>query len=751
MVSSLFGAVTATPSAAAAAECEVQTTFVHADFVADPDSDTTAGTWSFADGVHGTWRLDSRSEMDDLHIGGHGLEVRYFHRNPDVTLYVTPADPTWNSYTIATLGGSITHGGFRNHYEILSVEFVPALPGTVNDPDDQIDYADGRELADGDTYESGTVLMNNTNDLIRNTTWIISSQPGATALSFTANSAKAYEAVTYSVGRTVTSQTCEEVTDDKADYDQDGIADSIEKVVDPDTGELRDSDADGLADFEDSDSDNDDLSDWYEAQLNGEVGGDPVDSDGDGLPDYIDPDSDDDGIADSFEAGVDEATGLAVDTDNDGTPDYLDLDSDNDGVPDAVEGWDVQIGYVVDTDGDGVPNFRDLDSDNDGVPDFFEAQMNEDSGRPLDTDGDQVPDYLDIDSDDDGVPDAVEASIDPESNSLTDTDGDGAADHLDLDADNDGILDRIEDPQGIGLDIDGEGIPNTIDSDSDGDGIPDGVEDPLGTGLDSDGDGLPDATDTDSDGDGLSDAVETVLDPVTGTPLDSDHDGLPNQLDADSDGDGISDGEESTGDRNHDGVPDYLEPAPLQAEDDAASTGTRSPLHVAVLNNDDFDLDASTVKLIHPDTGVEYLGIFVEDEGTWIVNEDGTVTFTPLPDFTGEATPVSYVAELSDGSRRVSAEIRVTYDQSLTTPVVKSATMNAPSIRAPASPAAAGTALTASPAGATPASPVATKPASLAFTGSSSRRMLFPGLAMIFSGGSLLRLTRRNSVEPELH
>ncbi len=111
----------------------------------------------------------------------------------------------------------------------------------------------------------------------------------------------------------------------------------------------------------------------------------PKDSDGDGTDDQLDSDSDNDGILDFIEAqpntslplsntdtnlnGLDNAfePGLnPVDTDSDGVLDYLDLDSDNDGILDSVE-------TENDLDADGIRNYRDLDSDKDLCSDVIEA------------------------------------------------------------------------------------------------------------------------------------------------------------------------------------------------------------------------------------------------------------------------------------------------------------------------------------------------------------------------------------------
>ncbi|MEQ9578380.1 MAG: gliding motility-associated C-terminal domain-containing protein [Marinoscillum sp.] len=76
------------------------------------------------------------------------------------------------------------------------------------------------------------------------------------------------------------------------------------------------------------------------------------DTDEDGTPDYQDTDSDNDGLSDQLEAGDDPTE--PVDTDGDGLPDYRDLDSDDDTRPDHIEGFD-------DCDNDGIANYIDAD------------------------------------------------------------------------------------------------------------------------------------------------------------------------------------------------------------------------------------------------------------------------------------------------------------------------------------------------------------------------------------------------------
>jgi len=97
------------------------------------------------------------------------------------------------------------------------------------------------------------------------------------------------------------------------------------------------------------------------------------------------------------------------DFDGDGVPDYLDLDSDNDGIPDAIEAcgnFNLNLeGCSLDNDGSAVYP----DGDGDGCPDGIVQGAC--ATAPIDTDGDGSPDYLDLDSDGDGCADATEAEV----------------------------------------------------------------------------------------------------------------------------------------------------------------------------------------------------------------------------------------------------------------------------------------------------------------------------------------------------
>ncbi len=380
-----------------------------------------------------------------------------------------------------------------------------------------------------------------------------------------------------------------------SDVDGDGVIDGFsdrdgdghDDIVNATPMRTPNSDGDVMPDYKDVDSDNDGMTDLYEAggfdsdnngvldffadeNLNGlddPLEGSPLplpDHDADESPDYIDIDSDDDGLTDAYEAGhedldrdgqidgfidgdrngLDDALALAFsevpNSDDDVHPDYRDLDSDNDSIPDAVE-------KIFDTDSDGVPDYRDTDSDADGISDRLETRGSEGT---LDTYGDGIPDHLDLDSDDDGIPDAMEG--------IVDTDNDGLSDYLDPDSDNDGILDNIE-AQLSGTDTNSNGIDDAVDSiltggiDVNGNGIDDNKE-ATGT-VDSNNNGISDVRDPDSDSDGIPDAVEGVV--------DTDEDAIPDYLDKDSDDDSISDGIEaqiSGNDTDDDGIDDIFDP-----------------------------------------------------------------------------------------------------------------------------------------------------------------------------------------------
>ena len=193
-----------------------------------------------------------------------------------------------------------------------------------------------------------------------------------------------------------------------------------------------DTDADGVPDYLDLDSDNDGITDNVEAQAT-EAYAVPtgVDANGDGLLD----------IYDAGAPGIAGGIGLApVDSDGDGIADLLDDDSDRDGTPDIAERGDGQATSIIST----------TDSDGDGLLNIFENGTFNDGYDVNDDNVDDSPLVFNLgDADEDLDPDGGNASglitnLDFRENAGTDFDGDGVSNTIDIDADNDGILDSVE-------------------------------------------------------------------------------------------------------------------------------------------------------------------------------------------------------------------------------------------------------------------------------------------------------------------
>ena len=327
-----------------------------------------------------------------------------------------------------------------------------------------------------------------------------------------------------------------------------GFADVLESTPDSSTSifNVADSDSDGIPDFLDLDSDNDSIYDTSESnQLDEDVNGRvdlslsidaaglasstgrlPVDTDADGVADFRDLDSDNDSLSDLIEAGD-------IDIDSDGRIDGF-SDADGDGADDAMQ---QAMSGAPDTDADRIPDYRDLDSDQDSLSDLLETQ-----GAAIDLDNDGVIDNF-VDSNSDGLDDNVAVLM----VRLIDSDRDGLPDQVDLDSDGDGFSDLLEaggiDNNNNGLvdrleDADGDGIPNVVDvditrgEDADSDGIDDMADVDFAGGTDTDGDGIVDSFDPDSDGNGFV------------GPLDDQGQGAVIQL-PDHNGDGIPDFQES--------------------------------------------------------------------------------------------------------------------------------------------------------------------------------------------------------------
>ncbi len=479
------------------------------------------------------------------------------------------------------------------------------------------------------------------------------------------------------------------------DSDGNGLDDHYEETPGSCGGLIPiDTDGDHIPDYVDIDSDNDGILDNVEAQTttgfippSGEDGNHnglddeyepaclcegltPLDTDADGVSDFRDLDSDNDGILDNLEAQTTEAFQEPCGMDSDGNG----LDDHYENTPGSGEGL-----TPINSDTDEYPNFRDIDSDNDGIPDNVEAQTtsgyvapnNDDAATyasndgvnsaypdglvPVNTDGTDEVDYLDTDTDNDLVADNNEGNdfnfdgIPDQTYTGTDSDGDGLDDGYEGSDVNDGfdVNDEIDDPANDlpdtdgtedvnyrDLDDDGDGIDtpdedadndgDPTDDDTDGDGTPDYL-DPIDDGKDTDGDGVPDMTDLDDDNDGILDTTEDPNldgdnDPLT-DPLDSDGDGYPNHLDIDSDDDGIPDNVEAQT------TSGYVAPNNDDAATYASNDGVNSayPDGLVPVNTDGTD-------------EVDYLDTDTDNDLVADNNEGNDFNFDGIPDQTYTGT-----------------------------------------------------------------------------------------------------------------
>ncbi|SHO80596.1 probable aggregation factor core protein MAFp3, isoform C [hydrothermal vent metagenome] len=87
-----------------------------------------------------------------------------------------------------------------------------------------------------------------------------------------------------------------------------------------------------------------------------------------------------------------------------------------------------------------------------------------------------------------------------------------------------------------------------------------------------------------------------------------------------------------------------------QAIDDIVEGKRDEILTIPVLENDitNIGFDVTSLKLID-NNGNEVSYIDVPNEGEWIVEDNGTITFKPVPDFRGETTPVGYTVDETTG------------------------------------------------------------------------------------------------------
>jgi len=97
----------------------------------------------------------------------------------------------------------------------------------------------------------------------------------------------------------------------------------------------------------------------------------------------------------------------------------------------------------------------------------------------------------------------------------------------------------------------------------------------------------------------------------------------------------------------------------LVANDDVASADGTSSVTIDVLENDSGDINSSSIQLIASD-GSYVRTLEVENEGTWIVNDDDTVTFTGFTGYIGTPSSIQYTVLNNTGERSNPATITIT-------------------------------------------------------------------------------------------
>ena len=364
------------------------------------------------------------------------------------------------------------------------------------------------------------------------------------------------------------------------DDDGDFCEDCVNTGADSSGGDLDDdgldTDADGLCNLGDSDSDDDGVVDGIDrdpihpnvcqdidldtcddctntgADLSGgDTDDDGTDSDLDGLCDAGDADVDEDGVSDAADVNPLDAN-RCRDLDRDTCDDCAITGADQSGGDTAADGQD--------TDLDGICDAGEADLDEDGVTDGLDVAPS-DPNRCRDLDLDSCDDCTNTGPDlggGDVLDDGVDADLDGICDAgETDLDQDGVVDGADTDPSDPAVCrdtdrDSCDDCATTGADSSG-GAPDDDGLDTDGDGLCDASD------LDLDADGVPNAQDSqpaeptlcrDLDTDTCDDCSVTGANNSGGSTsndgLDSDVDTLCNAGDPDDDNDGVLDGPDST-------------------------------------------------------------------------------------------------------------------------------------------------------------------------------------------------------------
>jgi hypothetical protein len=292
------------------------------------------------------------------------------------------------------------------------------------------------------------------------------------------------------------------------------------------------------------------------------------------------------------------------------------------------------------------------------------------------------------DSDDDGLKD----NEDSEPNN-PDRDGDGLQDGSDpypndADHDDDGLQDG-SDPYPNDADHDDDGLidgqdPDVNKTDTDEDGLTDG-NDPYPNNADGDGDGLNDKDDpypnnADGDGDGVNDNEDP--DPEDPTIPAPDPDPVP---DTDSDANGILDNNETSGDWDADGTPNYQDydddgdnipdVMELYTASQIANTGTHQvtltlngiDVPVMLPNAPEGNILPSQALNSYPETPADYQNQDSDGDTIYDKDEVSDTDLSTLPDDSDLDGQYNYL-DLDSDADNIS-DMEEAGDQNLTTPV----------------------------------------------------------------------------------
>ena len=128
---------------------------------------------------------------------------------------------------------------------------------------------------------------------------------------------------------------------------------------------------------------------------------------------------------------------------------------------------------------------------------------------------------------------------------------------------------------------------------------------------------------------------------------------------------------------NISGIDFGINEPPVATDDLLSGVAPGSPATVNILDNDSDPnggaLSPDDISLVAPGGATDILtdaegditGFTVPGEGTWLLNDDGTLTFTPEDGFTGDPTPVQYTVRDAAGLTSDPATVTITYDEPL--------------------------------------------------------------------------------------